>query len=86
MHHQFPWSLRLGKRIEPAKPKEWGLWIDSKQNRELQLPPTVPNMEFEERFQANGELYSNPSSVLITESGNRIKAWSFPLKNLEIAV
>ena len=80
------WDLRLGKGLNQQTPRTEASRIDSKHNGELQLPPTVPNTEFGEEFQANVELHTKPSSVPNVESGNRIKGWGFPLENLKIVV
>lgn len=56
-----PWALILlelgtGGRIEPKHPEEWGLWTDSKQHGELQLPPAVPSVESRDRGEGWGFL------------------------------
>lgn len=76
----------LWKGLNQQTPRTEASRIDSKQNGELQLPPTVPSTEFGEEFQANVELHTKPSSVPNVESGNRIKGWGFPLKNLKTVV
>ena len=64
-----------GERIEPTNPKTKD--TDSKQNGEVQLPPAVPQMESGGRFQTNGDLQTNPSSLPNVEPRDRVQGWVF---------
>lgn len=46
-------------------------------NGELQLPPSIPNVESGEGFQTNGEWQTKPSAVPKVESRGTAQGWGF---------